>query len=840
MLLLTAIAYPVFATPTVGSVTDNLSSYTGATVPKYEKYELSFSISGVGTAFTDFNPFNPNLTSLGSQYYNKKGILVDGVLTAPNGTTITHPAFWYDTGVWKFRYAPTMAGTWKVKIKAQDSSGTAYSSERSFQVTDTTSNHGFVQIDSNDRRFFRFSDGTSFYPIGCDVSGYSGTSGAAWDVAFPKMKANGGNYTRMFFTSLNIEPYCVGTNKATPKALNTYDMARAAKLDYIIDVAKNNGVYIEFLMDDWTYLKDTSNQYISVSGREAPCSNVDGFFSSTTAQEIYKRKLRYFMARWGYSPNLMCLEFVNELGGATGPSPAWHKTMGNYVHSFSWQPHLASSSNGSGELRTGGGIPWDDPSMDYVNYHDYAKYTGSWTVKSSYSCETLGSTLQYPWVDAAVWADRIARIQMKRYKWSKPLSWTEYGLINRKPGDSGFPDWTTAYTADTNARHIKDCMWAGMLNGMSMTHWKLDYVVGKYGGGEKFWVFKPLANYLAGESFTGLTQETTYPVADPVNPSPKVTCSNSKVMVVSMHGANRAYLYVKNLTDTWFRIYYNGTSDHYADASKIPTPAAQAATIKVYGMTPGSYNVEKWSTTATNAATGLLSTTGITVGSDGVATVAVSGLGVDQGIKIKQVGGNNGGGGTPPGGGGTDPGDPGTVTGDYVVTSDSGLFTDGFYAEKPDGSEGVHLQYGASGGLKVVLGDLVDVSSSQLTSLNGEQIMGNAILQIVGMMDVPDPVTVTVAQLRDAQVDPGLLVTITGKVGYRKTDGTAFYLEDGSGVADAYHPGIRVLCKGFVDGHAIAMPATGTTVTVVGPYAHVSVEGKIVPCIRLRDPGDIQ
>ncbi|MEN6371101.1 MAG: DUF5060 domain-containing protein [Armatimonadota bacterium] len=629
----------VLATPTIGSLSDNTSSYTNGVVPEYEKYELTFSITGVGTAFTDYNPFNPNTTALGSQYYNKRGILVNGVFTAPDGSTITHPAFWYDTGAWKLRFAPTMAGTWKVKITAKDSSGTATSPERTFQVTSQTTNPGFVRINQNDKRFFEFSNSTPFHPIGCDISGYSGGTGTAWGMAFPKMKAYGANYTRVFFTSLNIEPYCVGTDKTTPKALNNYSMSRALSIDDLIDTAHANGVYIEFLLDDWTYLKDTSNQYISVSGRDAPCTDVNGFFSSSTAREIYKRKIRYWMARWGYSTNLVCLEFVNELGGATSYSPDWHIDMGNYIHSFTEQPHLASSSNGSGELRTGGGIPWTDASMDYVNYHDYAKYTGGWTLKSNYNLETLGSTLEFPWEDTAVWADRLARVQFKRYGWNKPLSWTEFGLIYRRPGDSGFPDWTSAYTVDTSARHVKDCIWAGMLTGMSMTHWKLDYINGKYGGGEKFWVYGPLVNFVKGENFAGLTQETTYSVSDPVNTSPKVTCSNSKVMVVALHGATKAYLYAKNLTDTWYRIYYYGqTADRYADSTKIPTPANQSATIKVMGMAPGSYTVETWSTTDPNLSSQVTSKSSITVGSDGVATLSVSNLPVDAGIKIKPAG----------------------------------------------------------------------------------------------------------------------------------------------------------------------------------------------------------
>jgi len=90
-------AVTAVAAPTISITSDNLSSYSNSAVPSYKKYELTFQVSGVGTAFTDYNPFNPNLTSLGTQYYNKKGILVDAVITTPSGGSVTWPCFWYQS-----------------------------------------------------------------------------------------------------------------------------------------------------------------------------------------------------------------------------------------------------------------------------------------------------------------------------------------------------------------------------------------------------------------------------------------------------------------------------------------------------------------------------------------------------------------------------------------------------------------------------------------------------------------------------------------------------------------------------------------------------------------------
>jgi uncharacterized repeat protein (TIGR01451 family) len=628
------------AAPTVAIASDNLGSYSGSAVPRYEKYEATLQISGAGTAFTDYNPFNPNLSSLGSQYYNKKGILVDAIITTPSGATQEWPCFWYQASdgstSWRMRYTPTAVGTWRYCIRVKYGADTVNSVSRTFNCV-AGPQHGFVQINPNDRRFFRYSDGTSYYPIGTDISGYSGTGGAA-ATAFPRMKANGANMTRVFFTSYNIEPYDTAKNGSV-KSLNNYNMTRALTIDSLMDTAHANDVRIVWCLDDWTYIKATANQYIALSGREAPCTDVNGFYSSSTAKEIYKRKLRYWMARWGYSTNFLGFDFVNETGSAGGLSNGWHVEMGSYVHSFTQQPHLASGDNGSGELRTSGGIPNNDPSMDFSQYHDYAKYSQGWTIKGEgFNLEKMGCTLDYPWEDMAVYADRLARLQWRRYKWMKPLSWNEFGLIYRYPGvTNNFPDWNDAYAADPDARHYRDAMWAGMFAGLSVCHWKLDYVMGiksYVNGGEKMWVFKPLANYLAGEEFVGLTQETTYPVADDTNPSPKVTCSNAKIMVVSMHGPSSAYFFAKNLTDVWAR-FVPGWGYPGSTCAAPPTPSSQSGTVKVGGLTSGTYTMTRWSTTDTNPATQVKETLSINVGTDGWATVPVSIGASDVGFAYK-------------------------------------------------------------------------------------------------------------------------------------------------------------------------------------------------------------
>lgn len=666
-------------TSAVTIIGDNMSDYPvpGGSIPKYEKYEVTFAVGGIGSPYTDFNPFNPNLTG-NSNYYDKKGVKVEALITTPGGSTpsITWPCFWYETFTegyaqrtgsgWKLRFAPTIVGTWKYRIRVSYGSSVYNTTDSAFACSAPKSdNHGFVKVNTTDRRLFQFSDGVRLLPMGTDISGMSGDLLSVTTGAFADMKTYGANFTRVFLNSLNIERNCEG---AKYKTLNSFQnsasgmmgLSRAVRIDKIIEAARVSGVYVSWVLDDWTYVKSsTDNPYITTTGRPAPCATSTEFFSSTTAKEIYKRKLRYWMARWGYSVNLMALEFINEIDVGGSAQENWHNEMADYIHSFTAQPHMATGSNGSNWLKSGHGINWNSSSMDFVNFHDYAKYSNQWTYfssHSSYDLEQLGiynawpnparrgscDDGGYPWIDSAVWVDRIARVYHKLNQWGKPLIWSEYGLIYRDCISDEFPDWNTAYVADGQAQHFRNAIWAGMFSYLPVSHWKLDYIRGASpytNGGKKFWVFGPLSNFMDGEDVTSLTQETTYPVADTINPSPQVKCflqstttANNYVMVMALRNSSRAYLYVKNLTNAWAKLV-DVLEPSYDIA---PTASTKTATIKVSGLTPShGFTLEKWSTTQTNPLTQKLSSTSVTSDATGSVTFDVTGLVEDFAYKIK-------------------------------------------------------------------------------------------------------------------------------------------------------------------------------------------------------------
>lgn len=171
----------VIAAPSVTSVTANSTS-----VGLYDKFELTFN---VGTAAT--NLYWPYDTSPNPGVPAGVGVTVDGLFSNDNWqTTIVQPAFYYqdyDRGnyrmaeshkdwlypkgspCWKVRFAPTVVGVWKYKIRVTDASGTTTYDVSSNTFTCTQSgNRGFVRVSPNDCRYFETSDKSFLNLLGLD------------------------------------------------------------------------------------------------------------------------------------------------------------------------------------------------------------------------------------------------------------------------------------------------------------------------------------------------------------------------------------------------------------------------------------------------------------------------------------------------------------------------------------------------------------------------------------------------------------------------------------------------------------------------------------------------
>ncbi|MEZ4670779.1 MAG: hypothetical protein R3E39_22980 [Anaerolineae bacterium] len=144
-------------------------------VPRvYEKYEVRFTIpqSAQHPLFAyDDNP-PPGVVP-------RTGITVDGVITTPSGHTVRQPAFFMEdvergedgyfqeigTAAWVLHYSPQEVGQHQVSIEVTSADGTTSAPIGSFSAGEPLS-HGFIKVSPDDPRYFEFSDGSLFWPIG--------------------------------------------------------------------------------------------------------------------------------------------------------------------------------------------------------------------------------------------------------------------------------------------------------------------------------------------------------------------------------------------------------------------------------------------------------------------------------------------------------------------------------------------------------------------------------------------------------------------------------------------------------------------------------------------------
>jgi murein DD-endopeptidase MepM/ murein hydrolase activator NlpD len=175
-----------------------------------------------------------------------------------------------------------------------------------------------------------------------------------------------------------------------------------------------------------------------------------------------------------------------------------------------------------------------------------------------------------------------------------------------------------------------------------------------------------------------------------------------------------------------------------------------------------------------------------------------------------------------------------------VVSSPGGLFAGGYYIQRTDRSSGLFVDLGSSTPPTFAVGDRVTVQSGTLTTVNGGTVLQNSVVSRVSSGTAPVPLDLYVRTASSNSVYNGRLVRVMGRVTSREPDGSAFYVNDGTGSSDGFHTGIRVRCTGFRNGSRLTMPSLGRSVLVTGIRWTTDVQSKIVSAIRPRSQTDIR
>jgi hypothetical protein len=337
----------------------------------------------------------------------------------------------------------------------------------------------------------------------------------------------------------------------------------AWKVDKILELAEQYGIYqkvsieaIRNLAPEGSPKKGgpgfTPFSYAQKNG--GPCRNMLDFFTQPEAKRLFRNRLRYIVARWGYSPNIMAWEIWNEFNTVNIPKPRegvaipWSREMCRYLKSIDATRRLTTNSLGSFDFWPD---MWASPEHEFAQMHGYY----GWHKKNGEGDEEPARAMTPLMIE---WLDKLTGF-------GKPYLWAEFGIERQVPEYRDFCD------KDREGVHMHAGIWTPVMHGAAgcgHLWWWDSYVDPK----NLYFHMRALANFTKDIPWTTAGFERA-----------RIHANQNKLNAVGRKGRELAILWVENKAHTWWNVVHDA-----------PIPAVEGETIEVEGYRPGRYTVEFW------------------------------------------------------------------------------------------------------------------------------------------------------------------------------------------------------------------------------------------------------
>jgi len=538
-------------------------------VKRFGKFEITFQLN---RSFS--NVFDPEQVDIRATF------------TAPSGTTLTIPGFYYQEfinsqdgseevltpigqGCWKVRFAPTEVGTHTFTVRVKAGSEQLETAPRTFAAA-PSDDPGFVRVSKKDYRCFEFDNGDLFYPIGHNFRSPNDPRCAkmlgipvppdrgtyAYEDIFPKMAAAGENLAEVWMCSWWLDIEWIPDWKHY-QGLGDYNLANAWKLDRVLKLAHDNGIRVHLVIDNHGKISTWCDPEWKVSPYNKEnggiLDNPELFFTDPRAKELYRRKMRYIIGRWAYDTTIAGFELWSELD-LTGLSTSfmrnpvkaqWHREMADYIKSIDPWKHILTTHYSTTYARIDPSVV-SLPQIDYVAVDAY---------RQGRDQRSIGHL--------------ITETYQHCKQWRKPHFITEYG---------GSPWGNSRQKLESD---LHSGIWAGYMLPMVGTPllWWFDFIDRGYSGqaidgSGLYGHFRALANYARGEERR-----------DPNLGVGTITVSDSaRLKAMCLQSRDRAYCW----------IYDESCMQSMRRESQARL--YDGITVNVFNLNNGAYDIEFWDT----------------------------------------------------------------------------------------------------------------------------------------------------------------------------------------------------------------------------------------------------
>lgn len=295
--------------------------------------------------------------------YLQEDIALDLIFTSPSGKTLVLPCYFEKSSgrhksIWKARFLSQESGVYTYNFIIKRSGKEAdRSKSASFNVAAATVKKGILH--KNNFWTFKYDDGTPYRGLGENICWESRDNDDSkffkalhenkkynYEDMLPKLAQHGGDYFRTWISSWNLPlDWKSGFNNNRYQPSDEYfNPSAIAKMDRLVDLSDSLGLHMMLTLGEGTH--DERN------GRYA--TSTPDFFVNPQAKAQYKNRLRFIVARWGYSPAIGAWEFFNEIDNVQfrnkeNPIKAaniveWHDEMSAYLAKLDPYHHLITTS----------------------------------------------------------------------------------------------------------------------------------------------------------------------------------------------------------------------------------------------------------------------------------------------------------------------------------------------------------------------------------------------------------------------------------------------------------------------------------------------------------------
>ena len=304
------------------------------------------------------------MTPAAANPFDPAQIDVRGVFMGPDGSVREAIGFWYqdyeralEDGVevrtplgaphFRVRFTPDRAGVWRWYWKVTTPAGEARSEVRRLRVG-PSERPGFLRRSRRDDRYLAYDDGSAYFAVGENLCWYDARGSYAYDAWLAALAEQGANWARLWMPSwaMGIEWSDTGLGDYGAR------LDRAWQLDAVLAEAERRGIAVQLVLQNHGAFSTVYNSEWAANPYNAANGGIlesaAEFWTDPEARALFQRRLRYTVARWGYSTAILAWELWNEAelsdGYAAADAIGWHREMADFLRAHDPQGHLVTTS----------------------------------------------------------------------------------------------------------------------------------------------------------------------------------------------------------------------------------------------------------------------------------------------------------------------------------------------------------------------------------------------------------------------------------------------------------------------------------------------------------------